>query len=136
MTCNGNISEDIQNRLMKEAVKACKNAYAPYSKFNVGAAVLCEDGEIFTGCNVENASYGATLCAERNAISAAVAAGKRDFIAVAVAAGDESMALPCGICRQVLSEFNPDTTVLLCNSKGLQESFSLSELLPHAFKLK
>lgn len=120
--------------LIQSAVEASKNAYAPYSGFAVGAALLCADGAVFTGCNVENASYPAGICAERAAIAAAVSAGKRSFRALAVAAGDEPT-FPCGICRQVLAEFG-DMDVLCCDKTGrLVRTASVGTLLPDAFAL-
>lgn len=119
--------------LTRRALEVRRNAHAPYSRFAVGAAVRCADGAIFTGCNVENASYGATVCAERNAIAAAVAAGKRDFVALAVATGNAPPAAPCGLCRQVISEFSPDLPLLLCNPRGDLIRTSLGRLLPLQF---
>ena len=92
--------------LVQAAWEARKRAYAPYSHFQVGAALLAEDGQIFIGCNVENISYGASVCAERSAVFAAVSSGKRKFLAMAVAGSDREYTFPCGICRQVLAEFN------------------------------
>ena len=117
-----------------EAARAVREkAYAPYSKFKVGAAILCRDGSIYTGVNVENASYPAGICAERAAIAAAIADGKTKFTAIAVFA--ENGVTPCGICRQVLSEFG-DMWVI-CAGPDLQpRSTTLSKLLPDAFKLK
>lgn len=119
--------------LIRRALEVRRNAHAPYSRFAVGAAVRCADGAIFSGCNVENASYGATVCAERNAIAAAVAAGKRDFVALAVATGNAPPAAPCGLCRQVISEFSPDLQLLLCNPRGDLVRASLGRLLPMQF---
>lgn len=117
--------------LLKAACEARENAYTPYSKFKVGAALLCEDGRIFKGCNIENVSFGATNCAERTAVFSAVAAGCKSFTAIAIAA-DEKTILPCGICRQVLLEFAPDITVI-CKSGDSYKTFKLCELLPHSF---
>ncbi|NMB73825.1 MAG: cytidine deaminase [Myxococcales bacterium] len=119
--------------LIRRALEVRRNAHAPYSRFAVGAAVRCADGTIFTGCNVENASYGATVCAERNAIAAAVAAGKRDFLALAIATVNAPPAAPCGLCRQVISEFSPDLRLLLCNPRGDIMRTSLGRLLPLQF---
>ncbi len=119
--------------LIRRALEVRRNAHAPYSRFAVGAAVRCADGTIFTGCNVENASYGATVCAERNAIAAAVAAGRRDFLALAIATGNAPPAAPCGLCRQVISEFSPDLLLLLCNPRGDLVRTSLGRLLPMQF---
>lgn len=108
-----------------------ERAYAPYSHFRVGAALLAGDGTIYVGCNVENASYGLTICAERNAVAHAVAAGARSFVAIAIAT--ENGVPPCGACRQVLAEFNPQLTVILLDGAGNQRIYSLAELLPVAF---
>jgi cytidine deaminase len=121
--------------LLAEADAAKLLAYAPYSNFQVGAALLCEDGSIQRGCNVENASYPAGICAERNAVAAAVARGQRRFIAVAVA-GPAGVALgPCGICRQVLSEFSPDGSlrVVTRDAAGTPQATTIAALLPAAF---
>lgn len=116
--------------LLEEAWKARDRAYAPYSKFHVGAALLAADGRIFSGCNVENISYGLTNCAERVAIGAAVAAGAREFVAVAVVADTTVPISPCGACRQVLAEFRVPR-VMLAN-RATREEFLLEELLPRA----
>jgi cytidine deaminase len=117
--------------LLTLAKTARLNAYAPYSKFLVGAAVLCEGGHVFTGCNVENLSYGLTNCAERVAIGAMVAAGHRKILHVVVVADTDQPISPCGACRQVLAEFG-DFPVTLANLKGQMLEFKLSELLPRA----
>jgi len=135
MSCSDELINKNMQSLIQAAQKACSYAYAPYSRFRVGAAVLCENGEIYAGCNVENASYGAAICAERSAVSNAVVHGNKKIIATAVAVPGDAPAAPCGICRQVLYEFNPDMTVFLCNSTGLKESYKLSDLLPHGFRL-
>ncbi len=123
-------------RLLKAAAAVSREAHAPYSKFQVGAALLTDKGEIVTGCNVENASYGLTICAERNAIFHAVATGRRKFTAVAVVASGEQMPFPCGACRQVLAEFcGPQTTVLIAPRAklGAFDQSTLGELLPKTF---
>ena len=121
-------------RLIQHAAAARENAYAPYSGFAVGASLLCTDGTVFTGCNVENASYPAGICAERSALSAAVSAGKRHFSAIAIAAGKDPTP-PCGICRQALAEFG-ELDVLCANWDGSRcRMFSLRELLPEGFSL-
>lgn len=121
-------------RLIGKARDARGHAYAPYSGFRVGAAVLAEDGRIFTGCNVENSSFGLTVCAERNAVAAAILAGAR-LVAVAVSA-ERPGTPPCGACRQVLAEFGPDMIVVLDRSADeAPEIVSLRHLLPAQFKL-
>ena len=122
--------------LLKMARQAQNNAYAPYSGFKVGAAVLCSDTSAYKGCNVENASYGAALCAERNALCAAVADGKREFIALAVVCSGEDYAFPCGICRQVIGELAPQAVIILENSKGELREYNIEALLPQRFYLK
>jgi len=122
------------DKLANEAIKAQGFAYAPYSDFHVGAALLTEDGEIIHGCNVENATYGATVCAERTAVGTAIAKGKLKFKALAVVTGAESTVAPCGICRQVLAEFAENLPVLLLTNTGLRDFVTVDELLPHRFK--
>lgn len=120
-------------QLMEAAINARKYAYAPYSDFQVGAAVLTVDGEIFSGCNIENASYGLTTCAERTAIFQAVANGKQQFSVLAVVADTNRPVIPCGACLQVMVEFNIPK-VILGNLKGDTLELSLNELLPYQFK--
>ena len=121
------------NKLIFVAKKAMEQAHAPYSNYKVGAALLCTDGTVFKGCNVENASYGLSNCAERTAIFSAIAAGKREFTALAIVASQEPTPFPCGACRQVLSEFcPPDLPVYITQGDGY-ETIPLGELLPHAF---
>lgn len=127
--------QDVQ-ALISHAQTAAKAAYAPYSHFSVGAALLAEDGRIFTGCNVENASYGATICAERCAVANAVSEGIRRFTAIAICTADGTPAPPCGICRQVLFEFMPEGKVILWSEEKGTEIFSLSALLPLGFRLE
>ncbi len=117
-------------RLVEAAQGARAAAYAPYSHFAVGAALLAADGTIYTGCNVENASFGLTICAERNAIAHAVAQGARQFPAIAVVT--ENGVTPCGACRQVLAEFNREMLVILANTAGQRRAYRLPELLPAA----
>jgi cytidine deaminase len=117
--------------LIQYALQARQQAYAPYSSYHVGAAVLCADGSVVTGCNVENASYGATICAERVALTAAVAQGKRDFIALAVATSNGGS--PCGICRQVMAELGPQMAVYISDQTGNYRTTSVAELLPDSF---
>ena len=125
----------LERRLVATARTARKRAHAPYSKFRVGAALLTASGKIYPGCNVENASYGLTLCAERVALASAVAAGERRFVALAVVSA--GAATPCGACRQVLAEFAPRLKVILSDTVHRQSSriFFLNELLPHRFVL-
>ncbi|MCW3489344.1 cytidine deaminase [Dethiobacter alkaliphilus] len=124
---------DAINRLLVAAREARENAYAPYSRFSVGAALLTADGEIFTGCNVENLSFGLTLCAERVAAFSAVAAGKREFTGLALITDTPQPVTPCGSCRQVLYEFSPDLWIISANLEGKQQMYRLQDLLPDAF---
>lgn len=119
--------------LLEAALRARENAFAPFSHFRVGAAVEDAAGVIHTGCNVENATYGLTVCAERVAIWKAVSEGVRDFRRVAVAADTEQLTPPCGACRQILWEFCGDVEVVLVNPRGKTESFRLKELFPRGF---
>ena len=126
------------SELIELAKKTRNKAYAPYSDFLVGAALLCNDGSVYVGCNVENASFTPTCCAERVAIFSAVADGKKDFSAIAVVGGKagenaEKRCMPCGVCRQVMSEFS-DGTLEVVFADG--SAMKLSELLPHTFDLK
>lgn len=127
------VTDAMLEKLRIAARAACERAYAPYSKFHVGAAVLAESGEIFAGCNVENASYGLTICAERNAVFQAVAAGQRRLLACAVFVGGAQVAMPCGACRQVLREFGAGMDVLCFNDVGEPVWRSLEDLLPESF---
>lgn len=129
------LSEAEVDKLVAAAREARERAYAPYSGFLVGAALMGESGEIFTGCNMENASYGATICAERVALGSAVAHGQRAFRALAVVTDVDDPAPPCGICRQTLSEFAPDMPVILANLKGKRRVVALAELIPGVFHL-
>ena len=133
------VGSALLDQLVQEAKAVRERAYAPYSKYPVGAAIATKSGSIYVGCNVENASFGGTICAERGAIMAMVAAGERDPIACAVVTGDEG-ASPCGICRQVLSEFATDMPVVLVGL-GSRDGESgrvvqLADLLPLAFRFK
>lgn len=131
------LEKTIATNLLEKAKRAQENAYAPYSLYQVGAALLTQKGNIYLGCNVENASFGATNCAERSALFSAIASGERDFEAIAVVGGhaglcDESI-LPCGICCQVLSEFcNHDFPIVLVKGDSYRV-LTLGELFPHAF---
>ncbi len=136
----GRIAKGAREALITAATAAREQAYAPYSRYCVGAALLTRKGTVFAGCNVENATYGATLCAERAAVSAMIAGGEREPIACAVATAGPVPGAPCGICRQVLSEFAADMPILLlaANARGkviARETVRLRALLPRAFRL-
>lgn len=118
--------------LVRRAKDVMRNAYAPYSKFHVGAAIEADDGSIHVGCNVENASYGLTICAERMAVGAAVAAGKRTLRRIAVASGIEPPATPCGACRQLLAEFGLQLEIIAAGP-STERRWTLQDLLPEAF---
>ncbi len=139
VTSNPSVKE-----LFDAACKAAENSYSPYSGFRVGAALLCADGRVYLGCNIENSSYSATVCAERVAFQKAVSDGKRDFVSVTIVGGREGVyetpCRPCGVCRQVMAEFcnNDDFEIILpyfSNEQLKFEKFNLSELLPHSFSL-
>ena len=119
--------------LIDLAFTMLERSYVPYSKFPVGAALLCADGTVFTGCNVENAAYGSTICAERTALVKAVSEGRREFAAIAVVGRGEDYCWPCGACRQMLYEFAPGLTVLVGRGDGDFVKLPLKELLPHGF---
>jgi cytidine deaminase len=121
------------SELASAARGARERAHAPYSKFRVGAAIACADGRVFTGCNVENATYGLSVCAERVAVWKAISEGARNFVAVAVCADTETLTPPCGACRQILWEFCGDIPVTMSNPAGKQETMQLSTLFPKAF---
>ena len=124
----------MDKELLEAALAARERAYAPYSKFLVGAAVRAESGKIYTGCNVENASYGLTVCAERNALFSAVGAGERKFTALCVVGDTQEPISPCGACRQVMAEFKVPC-IILANLKGDVKEYTLEELLPYGFTL-
>ena len=128
--------EEEYRKLISEAKKARKRAYTPYSKFKVGAAVLSADGKIFTGCNIENASFGMSVCAERVAIFKAVSEGSTKFEAIAVVGDTDKPCSPCGACRQVISEFGEDILLIMANLKGDVEIKKIRKLLPEAFGKK
>jgi len=130
------LAEDVQ-LLLAAAELARENAYAPYSHFTVGAAVLSAKGRMYAGCNVENASFGLSICAERAAIFAAVGAGERHIRSLAVVSDAQAPAMPCGACRQVLQEFGstPDIPIVVATTDGAQVSATLGELLPKPFSL-
>jgi cytidine deaminase len=116
--------------LISAAVQVRNKAYAPYSEFAVGAALLTKSGDVFTGCNVENISYRLTNCAEQGAVASAIAHGHRDFISIAVVADSKKPIVPCGACRQLLAEFNPALLVIMATTSGEVEEVALNELLP------
>ncbi len=120
--------------LVAQAIAMQEFSYVPYSKFPVGAALLCADGTVFTGCNVENSAYGSTICAERTALLKAVSEGRRSgWTAIAIAGQGEDYCWPCGACRQMLYEFAPDLRVLAARRDGAFQTATLSQLLPHGF---
>lgn len=123
--------------LIKEAKEAMKNAYSPYSKFSVGAALLTTSGDVYTGCNIENSSYGAAICAERTAIVKAVSEGHvLDLCKIAIVSSNNSLTFPCGICRQVLAEFMYNGIVVLEDKKEGIKEYRVEELIPNTFLLK
>jgi cytidine deaminase len=125
----------MKEKLIEAAKKAREHAYAPYSHFSVGAAALTDSQKIYYGCNIENASFGLTNCAERTAIFKAISEGEQKIIALAIIADTENPVFPCGACRQVMSEFcSADSTIYLANLSGLVEEWKLKDLLPGAFK--
>lgn len=122
--------------LVNKAKEAMEHAYVPYSKFQVGAAILMEDGAIYTGCNIENASYGATNCAERTAIFKAVSEGHKSIRAIAIVSSGKEFTYPCGICRQVISEFMIDGDFIFENSKEELQVIPFNEIFPYSFTQK
>lgn len=123
-------------KLIAKANEAKEKAYAHYSNFKVGAALLTADGKIFTGCNIENASYGLTVCAERTAIFKAVSQGIKDFKAIAVVSDSQHLSPPCGACLQVMREFSADLKVIIANAKGDYNIKKMHELLPYPFTVE
>jgi len=124
-------SDEQRSRLVSAALAAREHSYAPYSRYRVGSALLTADGSIVTGCNVENASYGATICAERVALTRAVAEGRSGFVAMAVATADGGS--PCGICRQVMVELGPEMDVFISDNTGAFRATTVRDLLPDSF---
>ncbi|NLY53693.1 MAG: cytidine deaminase [Firmicutes bacterium] len=121
-------------QLLAAARAAQEKSYSPYSRYPVGAAVRATSGKIYTGCNIENASYGLTICAERVALATAVAAGEREFTALAIAAGDGDPGMPCGACRQFMAEwFTPDVPIVVVSGQGQRLQMTMGQLLPYAF---
>ncbi|CAO3591198.1 unnamed protein product [Absidia cylindrospora] len=132
-----NISKETEELLIKYSLEAKETSYSPYSKFRVGAALLTKDGTWFKGCNIENASYGGAICAERTAYCKAISEGHKDFVALAVSSDQDDFVSPCGICRQFISEFGPGTLpVYLVTTTGVHKVITLSELLPLSFALE
>lgn len=121
------------NELVKKAKEAMEHAYVPYSNFRVGAALLTANGNVYTGCNIENASFGGTNCAERTALFKAISEGEKQFKAIAVISDSPNFTYPCGICRQVLSEFGLEMEVIVAKNNGEFKAYLLKELLPYAF---
>ncbi len=125
-----------KEELIEKALEAQKMAYVPYSKFPVGAAVLTTSGKVYTGCNIENASFGATNCAERTALFKAISEGEKDFETIAIVGDPKAFTAPCGICRQVLVEFGLGITVILAKSQEEYQSYTMEEILPLSFTPK
>ena len=126
---------DVYRKLIEASLKASESAYAVYSKFNVGAALLDKMGNVFVGCNVENASSGATICAERAAVCNAILHGSREYVAIAIATASSGAIIPCGICRQTLCEFSKNMDIICTNGLGKVRIYDLEELLPEPFDL-
>ena len=128
---------DINKKLINLAIEARKKAYTPYSKFKVGACLLCKNGEIYTGCNIENASLTPTVCAERTAIFKAIIEGNKDFKKIVVVGGKNEelndFCAPCGVCRQVIREFSKKPEIIIANSKEDYKIYGMEEILPHSF---
>ena len=122
-----------EKELCQKAIDMLDRAYIPYSHFPVGAALECADGTVYTGCNVENASYPAGICAERNAIFHAVSEGHTRFRRIVIAGKSKDFCVPCGMCRQVMREFSKDLEIICLNNVGEEQIFTLEQLLPHSF---
>ncbi|KPU27951.1 cytidine deaminase [Caloranaerobacter sp. TR13] len=122
-----------KRQLIKKALEAKEKSYAPYSNFHVGAALLTKDGKIYTGCNIESASYTPTNCAERTAIFKAVSEGDREFVAIAIVADSKTYTYPCGVCRQVIREFGKNMKIIVAKSEDDYKEYDLEELFPHSF---
>jgi cytidine deaminase len=125
----------LDKELIKKATNAIDKAYSPYSKYSVGAAVRTKDGKIYDGCNIENASYGLTVCAERVALFKAISEGQKNIEEISIVIDDDILPSPCGACRQVISELAPDAKISLATKDGLYKESTIDELLPNAFKL-
>jgi cytidine deaminase len=119
--------------LARRALAARKHSYSPYSNFRVGAALLTKSGKIYTGCNIENSSYGLTICAERTALFKAISEGEKKFAAIAIASDENGFTPPCGACRQVIMDLAGDVDVILTKKNGTTKVLRMTELLPHAF---
>lgn len=130
------MTQKSNQNLVNHALEARKNAYAPYSNYAVGSALLLDNGEIITGVNVENSSFGGTVCAERSAVFSAISQGFKKFKAIAVVTESSPPASPCGLCRQVLAEFAPNLLIIMANTKGETVETNLDTLLPMQFRLK
>ena len=125
------MNKHTRNELIQKAMQAKETSYSPYSKFRVGASVLTDDGEIFSGCNVENSSYGLAICAERNAVFQAAFAGKRKIVAVAVSSDEDTFITPCGACRQVIAEFaDKNAEIILLTKKERSKSVKFGKIFP------
>ena len=130
------MKDELKERLWQAASAARERAYAPYSRFSVGAALITRSGAIYAGCNVENASYGLIICVERNAVFQMVAAGEDQIAAILIAGPTEEFLVPCGACRQVIAEFaSPETPVYMCDVGGNSRRSTMGELLPYRFSL-
>ena len=127
------MEKEMINQLIDTAIHQLKYSYTPYSNFKVGAALLAKNGQVYTGCNIENAAYGLTICAERTAIFKAISEGHRDFKRIVIAGKSEDYCVPCGSCRQVMQEFAPQMEVICLNGKGEAKELTLRELLPYGF---
>jgi cytidine deaminase len=136
LTESTQVSNPKDDELIEQARRVQRQAYAPYSNFKVGASLLSDDGRIFVGCNVENASYGATICAERNAVAAGVCNGARRFQKIVIVANQDEPVMPCGICRQVLFEFGSDIEIIAIGKTGKRKQALLKDLLPIGFRLE
>jgi cytidine deaminase len=131
-----NLMTNTEKELVKTAMNTRERAHAPYSNFKVGAAIQTKDGKIYSGCNIENATYGLTICAERTAIFKAISEGEKEFAEIAVIADTDELTPPCGACRQIIWEFCGDIPVILTNLQGKSEIVQMSELFPRAFDVK
>ena len=125
----------VENKALEKAREAMQNSYSPYSKLKVGAAMICEDGRIFSGANIENSSYGLTICAERSALACAVSAGARKFQTLVLVSDSDKIITPCGACLQALSEFAEDLKIICLNKGGEVQQSTLKKLLPKSFRL-